>query len=175
MPEPRAQTLRHQKAVNRIVAALLHVPLLSRAVGTRLVLIEVVGVRSGRHFAVPVAYTRRGDDLLVGTPFAWGRNLRTGRPVTIRFKGRRTSADVTVISDEAGVIDAYATMARDNHQFATFNRIALDRSGSPDPTHLHLAWASGARAFRLTLPASSPVPPELAPNGADDGSSLAGR
>ena len=55
-----------------------------------------------------------------------------------------------MITDEPGVTEAYATMARDNHQFAAFNHIALDEQGNPDPGDLHLAWAGGARAFRLT-------------------------
>ena len=41
-------------------------------------------------------------------------------------------------------------MCRDNHTFAKFNRVGLDSAGSPDQTDLQLAWAAGARAFRLT-------------------------
>jgi hypothetical protein len=41
-------------------------------------------------------------------------------------------------------------MARDNRQFAGFNQIGFDSHGEPNPADLHLAWAGGARAFRLT-------------------------
>jgi len=150
MTTSRAHTMPNQAAVNRIVRALLHVPLLNRLVGRRLMIIEVVGRRSGTRYDVPVAYTRDGADLLVGTPFAWGRNLRTGEPVTILLAGRRRPADVVAITDEPGVTAAYATMARDNRQFAGFNQIGFDAHGEPDPSDLHLAWAGGARAFRLT-------------------------
>ncbi|MDT7745486.1 MAG: hypothetical protein QOE59_4564, partial [Actinomycetota bacterium] len=126
MTTPRASTLPAQAAVNRIVRALLRVPLLNRVVGGRLIVIEVVGRRSGTRYEVPVAYTRDGPDLLVGTPFAWGRNLRSGEPVTILLQGRRRSAAVTAITDEPGVTEAYATMARDNAQFAGFIQISLD-------------------------------------------------
>lgn len=149
MTETRAQTLRYQAAANAVTRTLLRVPLLSRLVGQRLIVIDVVGRRSGTTYQVPVAYTRQGDDLLVGTPFAWGRNLRSGEPVTILLKGRRVRADVTVLTEEADVIAAYEVMARDNRQFATFNRIGRDAAGNPDPEDLHLAWAAGARAFRL--------------------------
>jgi hypothetical protein len=88
--------------------------------------------------------------LLIGTPFGWGRNLRTGEAVTIRLKGRRRVADVRVIADEPGVVDAYGLMARDNRNFASFNQIGFDTSGQPVPADLHQAWAAGARAFRLT-------------------------
>jgi deazaflavin-dependent oxidoreductase (nitroreductase family) len=113
--------------------------------------VYVVGRKSGRRYAVPVAYTPHDGTLLIGTPFGWGRNLRTGQPVDIRIKGKRRPADVQVATDSAGVVELYAVMARDNHQFAKFNSIGIDPTGDPDPTDLHLAWASGARAVRLLL------------------------
>ena len=147
---PRAQTLAGQSLVNRIIRGLLRVPLVSRLVGSRLVTVYVVGRKSGRRYTVPVAYTRHEADLLIGTPFGWGRNLRTGEAVAIRLKGRRRLADVQVLADEQGVVDAYAVMARENHAFAKFNNIGFDPDGNPVPADLHLAWAAGARAFRLT-------------------------
>ena len=146
----RAQPLALQGLANRVVRGLLRTPLLCRGVGRRLVTLYVVGRRSGRRYTVPVAYTRHEGTLLIGTPFAWGRNLRTGEPVNIRLKGRRRPADVRVFTDEAGVTEHYAVMARDNHAFATFNKIGLDRDGNPDPDDLRLAWAAGARAIQLT-------------------------
>lgn len=150
MSQPRAQTLRLQSAVNRIVQALLRVPVLSRLIGARLMIIDVVGRKSGTRYHVPVAYTRQDDDLLVGTSFPWGRNLRTGEPVTVLLKGERRTAEVTVITDEPGVREVYTIITRDNHRFAAFNKIAIDDHGDPDPADLGRAWAAGARAFRLT-------------------------
>lgn len=147
---PRAQTLAFQGLANRIVRGLLHVPLLNRAVGGRLVTLYVVGRKSGRHFTVPVAYTRHDGDLLIGTPFGWGRNLRTGEPVDILLQGKRRPADVQAFRDEADVVHYYAVMARDNRNFANFNKIGIDPNGEPNSDDLHLAWAAGARAFRLT-------------------------
>jgi len=149
-PDPRAKLLAAQNLVNRIVRGLLRTPVVSRLAGRRMVTLYVTGRKTGRRFAVPVAYTRHEGDLLIGTPFGWGRNLRTGKPVTIRLKGRRRLADVLVLTDEQGVTDAYAVMARDNHAFAKFNNIGFDTAGKPVPADLHLAWAAGARAFRLT-------------------------
>jgi deazaflavin-dependent oxidoreductase (nitroreductase family) len=149
-PAPRAQTLKAQHLVNRIVRGLLRTPLLSRLAGRRLVTVYVTGRKSGRRYAVPVAYTRHEGDLLIGSPFGWGRNLRTGEAVTIRLKGRRRLADVLVLADEREVVDAYAVMARDNHAFAKFNDIGFDQGGNPVPADLRQAWAAGARAFQLT-------------------------
>jgi deazaflavin-dependent oxidoreductase (nitroreductase family) len=149
-PVPRAQTMAFQGAANRVMRGLLRTPLLCRLVGRWLMTVYVVGRKSGRRYTVPVAYTRHDGYLLVGTPFGWGRNLRTGEPVQVRLMGRLRTADVEVVSDEAGVVDCYGTMSRDNHQFARFNKIGLDGAGNPNPNDLHLAWAAGARAFRLT-------------------------
>ena len=80
-----------------------------------------------------------------------GRNLRTGVPVEVRYKGSRRTADVLVHTDEDSVVEDYAVMARDNHNFARFNKIGLGDGGVPDPADLRLAWAAGARSFRLTL------------------------
>jgi hypothetical protein len=149
-PVPRARKLTFQPAANRIVRVLLRTPLVCRIVGARLVTIYAVGLKSGRHLTVPVAYTRLNGQLLIGTPFPWARNLRTGEPVDIRIKGRRRTADVVVATNEERVTADYAVLARDNHQFARFNRVALDDTGEPNPADLHACWAAGARSIRLT-------------------------
>ena len=149
-PAVRAQTLPLQWLVNRVIRGLLRAPLLCRLVGKRLITVYVVGRKSGRQYAIPVAYTRHGRTLLVGTQFGWARNLRTGEPVQIRLGGKRRPADVQVLTDQTGVVEHLAMMARDNHQFAKFNQIGLDQRGDPRPDDLHLAWAAGARVALLT-------------------------
>jgi hypothetical protein len=148
--ESRARPLRMQRLANRVIRGVLRTPLLCRLAGKRLISLHVVGRKSGRRYVIPVAYTRRRDVLLVGTPAGWSSNLRTGQPITIRLKGRLRTADVEVVADEAGVVAEYDTITRDNHQFAKFNSIAFDGTGAPDRGDLHLAWAAGARVLRLT-------------------------
>lgn len=149
-PPERVQKLAIQGFVNWVIRGLLRTPLLSRGVGKRLVVLYVVGRKSGRRYTVPVAYTRHNGALLIGTPFGWVRNLRSGEPVDIRLQGKRRPADVQVFADEADVVKHYGMMARDNHAFAKFNKIALDEAGNPSADDLHLAWAAGARAVQLT-------------------------
>jgi deazaflavin-dependent oxidoreductase (nitroreductase family) len=146
----RAQLLPLQRLVNRMIRVLLRTPVVCRLAGRRLITVYVVGRKSGRRYAVPVAYTRRDGTLLVGTEFAWVRNLRTGEPVDIRLAGKRRPADVRVVADEAGVVELFGLMARDNHAFARFNKIGLDQRGDPRNEDLHLAWAAGARVALLT-------------------------
>jgi hypothetical protein len=148
--KPQAQNMPFLSTMNKIALALLCTPLISRGVGSRLLTMYVVGRRTGRHFSVPVAYTRSDGALLVGTPFPWGRNLRTGEPIEIRLKGARRTADVEVFTDETDVIPLYATMCRASRQFASFNKIHRDKDGALNADELHSAWTHGARAFRLT-------------------------
>ncbi|MGC2485739.1 MAG: nitroreductase/quinone reductase family protein [Acidimicrobiales bacterium] len=122
----RAHTLTLQRPVNRIVRGLLRAPLLCRLVGKRLLVVYLVGRKTGRHYAVPVAYTRANGNLLVGSPFSWIRNLRTGERVVIRLQGRQRPADVQVLTEQTEVIEHLALMARENHQFAKFNKIGFD-------------------------------------------------
>ncbi|GIE97242.1 hypothetical protein Ari01nite_47070 [Paractinoplanes rishiriensis] len=145
------QTLAYQGAVNRVVRALLRTPLLSRAVGRHLITVYAVGRKSGRRYPVPVAYLEHEGGLLFGTPFSWARNLRSGEPVEVRYRGTRRVADVQVFTTEPEVVEAYAVIARNNHNFAGFNKISIEPDGTPNPDDLHEAWVDGARAFRLTL------------------------
>ncbi|WP_433362453.1 nitroreductase/quinone reductase family protein [Actinoplanes sp. CA-142083] len=145
------KTLRFQGVANRIVRVLLRTPLIARGVGTRLITVYVVGRKSGKRYTVPVAYTAHEGALLIGTPFAWARNLRTGDTVDVRYKGRRRRATVEALTDEEGVMRGYGVIARDNHNFAGFNSIALDAGGNPAEADLRRAWEIGGRVIRLTL------------------------
>ncbi len=150
-PGSRIRTSRFQHVVNRMVRGLLRVPLVSRVVGRALILLYVVGRKTGKHYTVPMAYTPHEGALLLGSGFAWGKNLRTGERLEVRFKGKRRLADVRVLTDEEGVTAHYAVIARRNPNFARFNKIGLDAQGNPDPDDLRAAWAGGARVFLLTL------------------------
>jgi hypothetical protein len=147
---PRATTLPTQAVANRLVRGLLRTPLICRGIGSRLITVYFTGRKSGRQYSIPIAYTRDGEHLLSGSPFTWGRNLRTGEPIAIRLKGKLRQADVEVFSDEDGVVQLYERMCRDNRVFANFNKVTLDDEGNPSPADLHAAWAAGARAFRFT-------------------------
>jgi hypothetical protein len=145
----KPQTMTGQALLNRVMLGMLSTPLVSRGIGRRLVTLYVVGRKTGRRFTIPVAYTRQGEDLLVGTPFGWGRNLRTGEPLEIRLKGKRRLADVEAFSDEPGVTRLYTIICRDNKAFAGLNKVGMGPDGEPRPQDLHAAWANGARAFRI--------------------------
>ncbi|MED5800720.1 hypothetical protein VX037_06725 [Gordonia sp. Z-3] len=147
---PGPQKMPMQNVANRIVRGLLATPGLHRVVSGRLITLYLVGRKSGRRYTLPVAYSRVDSSLLIGTPFAWSRNLRSGGRVELRLQGSRRTADVEAFTEEADVVAHYATLCRDNPQFAKFNEIELDVHGNPSETDLHTAWRAGARSFRLT-------------------------
>ncbi|HEY1703079.1 MAG TPA: nitroreductase/quinone reductase family protein [Trebonia sp.] len=149
-PAPRARTGRFQGLANQIIRGLLATPGISAGIGARLVTIYAVGRKSGRVYTVPVAYTKHEGKLLIGTPFGWAKNLRTGEPVTIRLKGRKVQAGVEAFTGEDDVTRLYAVMCRDNKTFANFNQVRLGADGEPDAGDLRAAWDGGARAFLLS-------------------------
>lgn len=146
-----ARPMRFQSAANLVVRGLLTAPLISRGIGKQLILLYVVGRTSGRCYTVPVTYEEVDGRLVFGTPFRWSRNLSTGEPLEVRYKGRRRVADVEVLSDENDVLPVLAELCRRNPRFAGFNRIALDDRGEPLAADLRAAWRDGCRVFRLSL------------------------
>jgi hypothetical protein len=140
-----------QKPMNVVIRTLLKTPGIANGVGKRLITLHVVGRKSGKHIDVPVAYTKHQDAILVGTPFAWGKNLRTGEPLNVTYKGKLRTADVYVAKDETDVVALLDVMCRDNHQFAKFNKVGFDAAGNPVPDDMRRAWEHGARVFKLTL------------------------
>jgi len=139
-----------QNAMNAAMRTALKLPVVSKFIGARLLTLYVVGRKSGRSYQVPVAYTPHDGDLLVGSPFAWGKNLRTGEPIEIQLQGKRRTADVRVVDDQAGVTELYSVIAKDNRNFANFNHIGYTPDGDPDPRDLERAFAEGARVFVLS-------------------------
>jgi hypothetical protein len=140
-----------QKPMNAVMRTLLKTPGISSGIGKRLITLHIVGRKSGKHIDIPVAYTNYENAILVGTPFGWGKNLRTGEPLEVTFKGKPRTADVTVFKDETDVVALLDVMCRDNHNFAKFNKVGLDTAGNPDPADLRRAWEHGARVFKLAL------------------------
>jgi hypothetical protein len=148
---PLAQPMAIQKPMNAVIRTLLKTPGIASGIGKRLITLHVVGRKSGKHMDLPVAYTKHEGLILVGTPFAWGKNLRTGEPLEVTYKGKLRTADVEVAKDETDVVALLDVMCRDNRQFAKFNKIGLDAAGNPVADDLRKAWEHGARVFKLTL------------------------
>ena len=149
-PAGQAQKLPMQKLVNGFTRAALSTPGVAKGIGRKLILLYVFGRNSGKRYAIPIAYMEHGGKVLIGTQFGWVRNLRTGDPIQVRYKGRLRSADVEVVEDDEQVAELYTLMCRDNHAFAKFHNIGFDSAGEPDAEAVRDAVRLGARAILLT-------------------------
>jgi deazaflavin-dependent oxidoreductase (nitroreductase family) len=128
---------------------LLATPGVSSVLGSRLLTVYAVGRKTGRAYTVPVAYAPFEGGLVIGTPFGWAKNLRTGEPVWIRHKGKKIQADVEAFTDEENVTKLFTALCKAGPAFAAFNKIRME-NGVPNASDLHDAWADGARAFKFT-------------------------
>jgi len=139
-----------QNLVNAFTRAALNTPGVAKGIGRRLILLYVFGRNSGKRYSIPIAYMAHDGKVLIGTQFGWVRNLRTGDPIQVRYKGRLRSADVEVVEDEKRVAELYTLMCRDNHAFAKFHAIGFDSAGEPEADAVQAAVRQGARAILLT-------------------------
>jgi hypothetical protein len=149
-PPGRAQKLPMQKLVNAFTRAALNTPGVAKGIGQRLILLYVFGRNSGKRYAIPIAYMAHDGKVLIGTQFGWSRNLRTGDPIQVRYKGRLRSAEVEVVEDDDRVAELYTLICRDNRAFAKFHAIGFDDRGEPDPAAVREAVRLGAKAILLT-------------------------
>ncbi len=117
---------------NSVMAWLLRSPM-HGVISRNFMLVTVKGRKSGKPYTTPVNYSRNGDTLTVVSQRdrTWWRNLRGGRPVTVRLQGRDWSGSGTVTEDDAGVTSGLAAYLRQNPQLAKYFAVSLDPSGEP--------------------------------------------
>jgi deazaflavin-dependent oxidoreductase (nitroreductase family) len=140
-----------ERTLNGAVRALLRSPL-HGVVSRRLLLITVVGRRTGTVYTHPVGYVVDDDGaVLVGSAAGWRRNLRAGEPVRLRLRGHERLASAEVIRDEGTAAVLYRTILRRNPVHGRFAGIHAAADGAPDPEDLRRALGRGAAVVRLRL------------------------
>ncbi|WP_328465777.1 nitroreductase/quinone reductase family protein [Actinoplanes sp. NBC_00393] len=96
------------RVVNRVMRWLLSSPRRAQGVGRHLLLLHVVGRKSGRRFILPVAYRAIADGrLLVLTSSGWRANLRGGTNVGVTMFGERRQARANLVEDPQTVASTY--------------------------------------------------------------------
>ncbi|KXO94830.1 hypothetical protein AXK56_19700 [Tsukamurella pulmonis] len=91
---------RSAKLFNAVFTPLLSLPVVGPALGKSMVTISYTGRKSGKHFSLPVAYQRRGDEVVIGVALPeqkqWWRNFSgEGADLTLHFPdGDRTGRAV---------------------------------------------------------------------------------
>ncbi|MEV5650837.1 nitroreductase/quinone reductase family protein [Nocardia sp. NPDC052254] len=140
--------LRMQPAVDAIMRTLLR-SRLHRLLSGKLLVVTVIGRKTGRVYANPVGYAESDGALLIGTAASWRRNLRKDEPVRITWRGRDRLADWEVISSEREIAEPYRIILTQNPTHGRFAGIELDSSGHPDREQLRAAVGRGTVVVRL--------------------------
>jgi len=151
---PAVQRVQPPKApysvVNRVLGWMLSSPRRASRVGEHLLLLHLIGRKTGRRMDVPVAYRHASDGrLLVLTSSGWRVNLR-GRPeVEVTLRGRRTPATAELVQDVDAVARVYQALISEQGHAKAGRRMGIRINVGRVPTHEELVEA--ARRDSLSL------------------------
>jgi len=148
---------RGQQLLNAVMRAVLATPMIHRAVSNRVLVITVVGRRTGRPYTFPVGYVASGDTLLIGTSAGWRRNLRPGWPVAVTVARRRRAMAAEVVTDLASAVPLYREILAHNPVHGRYAKIRHAADGTPDVDDLRAGLARGL-AVVVLRPATSREP-----------------
>lgn len=119
--------------------------------GGRLMLVHLIGRRTGRHYRQPISYVRHGETLLTPGGGNWKLNLREDQPVRIRLRGRDLRARPELVRDPESVEQLLGVMAAGNPMVGRFVAIPKDSAGHYDRSRLELALRHGFCIVRWHL------------------------
>lgn len=142
-------------AMNAVMGGVLRTPLVHRALSGQLLVVEVIGRKTGRRYRVPLAYRRSGDALLVVTEGRWRRNLVEGRPVGVLLRGRTEQMSPEVIADEAGCTPLLREILTHSPALRRQLRIDVNPEGDPDSADVRAGLERGLACI-LLRPAPDP-------------------
>jgi len=143
----QARIMRVVNVPMRVVLSLPFPTPLSR----NLMLVAYTGVKSGKAYLQPVSYARDGDTLLTPGGGRWTLNLKGGRPVKLRLRGREVRAHADLVGDAAEVERLLGVIAVENPRAMRFLPIPRRPDGRLDPDVLETALRHGFRIVRWHL------------------------
>jgi hypothetical protein len=111
-------------------------------ISRRLMLLHLIGRKSGRAYRQPVSYMVDGATLLSPGGGNWKLNLREGEPIWVRLRGRDRRARPEFIRDPSEVERLLLTMMRANPRMTSFVPF-IGSDGRIDQASLSLAVARG--------------------------------
>jgi F420H(2)-dependent quinone reductase len=129
--------------VRGILVSPLH-PILDKA----LLVLHVVGRRSGRQYRIPVGYLDLDAAKLVVTQHSWRANLRGVSEVRVTLRGRRQPMHIDLQEDPEGVAGVLQGAVQRLGWPAARRQLGLKTPGSRIPTQEELADA--AREYHLS-------------------------
>ena len=127
------------RVVNRVLGWVLSSPRRASRVGEHLLLLHLIGRKTGRRIDVPVAFRDASDGrLLVLTSSGWRVNLR-GRPeVEVTLRGRRSPAAAELVEDADTVAGVYQALISDQGYAKAGRRMGIRINVDRLPTHEEL-------------------------------------
>ncbi|MEU3275424.1 hypothetical protein ABZ639_31625 [Saccharomonospora sp. NPDC006951] len=139
-------------AANGIVRWVLRSPL-HRVLSGRLMVIAYEGARTGRPYAIPVAYYRwsPGEVWAFAARTGWASNFRSPRTVRLTLAGRAVAAEAELVEDRERVADLLRDLIRGSGPKVIqdpFLGLPKDREPTREET---LAAADKARITRFRL------------------------
>jgi hypothetical protein len=153
-PEGAAAAGRRQARMMRVVnvpmRAALSLPF-ATPLSANLMLVSYTGVKSGKAYLQPVSYARDGETLLTPGGGRWTRNLKGGRRVTLRLRGRSVPAHADLVSDPAEVERLLGVIAEGNPRAMRFIPLPRRPDGRLEPDALNAAIGHGFRIVRWHL------------------------
>jgi hypothetical protein len=153
-PENAAAAGRRQARMMRVVnvpmRAVLRLPF-ATPLSANLMLVSYTGVKSGKAYLQPVSYARDGETLLTPGGGRWTRNLKGGRRVTLRLRGRSVPAHADLVSDPAEVERLLDVIADGNPRAMRFIPLPRRPDGRLEPDALNAAIGHGFRIVRWHL------------------------
>jgi F420H(2)-dependent quinone reductase len=135
------------RVVNVPMRFVLGLPV-STPLGKRLMLVDLTGRKTGRHYRQPVSYVRDGETLLTPGGGRWKLNLVEGQPVHVRLRGRDISLRPEVVRDPVEVDRLLVLMSAKNATVGRFVPIPKQADGHYDRDRLELAIEHGFRIVR---------------------------
>jgi len=136
--------------LNVPMRALLRLPFPTPLSG-RLMLLSYTGRKTGKAYQQPVSYVQQGDTLLTPGGGNWKWNLRDGRPVQIRLRGRDVLARPELIQDPDEIERLLVVMTAVNPGVSAFVGIPKGPDGRLDRGRLETAVKYGFLIVRWHL------------------------
>src|SRR6201985_3240777 len=118
--------------VNVPMRAMLSLPF-PTPLAANLMLVSYTGVKSGKAYLQPVSYARDGDTLLTPGGGRWTLNLKGGRQVRLRLRGRTVPAHADLVGDATEVERLLEIIAAENPRAMRFLPIPRRPPRPSDP------------------------------------------
>ena len=99
------------------------------------------GARSGRNYSFPDGYAEDAEGLVMFTRFAWWKNFREGRPVSLCLRGREVRGWAVAVRDPEQVAERFAYYLQCNPHDGRYFGVRVGRDGRVDPDDLACAAA----------------------------------